>query len=118
MNYDFDVYIVNKTIRHRFIKKSNCTNEFVIISEIKLLFIQTYNRMHITIDTFTKKKLMKFLNMSYVSNFMINIVANSIFVDKKFYFDTTHDYFYKNNTFIVFVLKINAHYILKNNKNF
>ena len=49
---------------------------------------------------------------------MINIVANNIFVDKKFYFDTTHDYFYKNNTSVVFVSRINAHYVFKNNKIF
>ena len=61
---------------------------------------------------------MKFLNVNYVSNFIINIVAKSIFVDKKFYFDTTHDYFYKNDIFVVFVSRINVHYIFKNNKNF
>ena len=85
---------------------------------MRLLFIQTYNRMHITIDTFTKKKLIKLLNVSYVLNFIINIVANSILVDKKFYFNTAHDYFYKNDKFIVFVSKISVYYILKNNKNF
>ena len=61
---------------------------------------------------------MKFLNVSYVSNFIINIVAKNIFVDKKFYFDTTHNYLHKNNTFVVFVLRIKTHYVFKNNKNF
>ena len=61
---------------------------------------------------------MKLLNVNYVSNFMINIIANNIFVNKKFYFDITHDYFYKNNTFIIFVSRINAHYVFENNKIF
>ena len=61
---------------------------------------------------------MKFLNVSYVSNFIINIVVKNIFVDKKFYFNTTYDYLYKNNTLVVFVLKIKTHYVFKNNKNF
>ena len=61
---------------------------------------------------------MKLLNVNYVSNFIINIVANNIFVDKKFYFDTTHNYFYKNNIFVVFVLRINVYYVFENNKIF
>ena len=74
--------------------------------------------MRIIVDMFTKKKLIKFLNVNYVSNFIINIVANNIFVDKKFYFDTTHNHFYKNNTFVVFVSRINVYYIFENNKIF
>ena len=61
---------------------------------------------------------MKLLNVNYVSNFIINIVANNIFVNKKFHFDTTHDHFYKNNTFVVFVSRINVHYVFENNKIF
>ena len=66
-----------------FLKKRNCTNEFIIISNIKLFFILIYNRMRITINTFTKE-IMKLLNVNYVSNFMINIVANNISSIKNF----------------------------------
>ena len=118
MNYGFDIHVVNKTIKHRFQKKRNCTNEFMIISNIKSFFIQKYNRININVNTFTEKKLIKFLNVSYVLNFIINIVAKNILANKKFYFDTTHSYLYKNNTFIVFVSKIKTHYVFKNNKNF
>ena len=61
---------------------------------------------------------MKLLNVNYVSNFIINIVVKNIFVDKKLYFDTAHDYLYKNDTLVVFVSRIKAHYVFKNNKNF
>ena len=90
----------------------------MMILNIKSLFILIYDRMRITINTFTKKKTMKLLNVNYVSNFIINIVASNILVDKKFHFDTTHDHFHKNDTFVVFVSRINAHYVFENNKIF
>ena len=65
-----------------------------------------------------KKKIMKLLNVNYVSNFIINIVASNILVDKKLHFDTTYDHFHKNDTFVVFVSRINAHYVFENNKIF
>ena len=84
---------------------------------MKSLFILIYDRIRFTINTFTKK-IMKFLNVNYLSNFIINIIANNIFVDKKFHFDTTHNYFYINNTFVIFVSRINVYYVFENNKIF
>ena len=118
MNYGFDIHVANKTIKHRFQKKRDCINKFIVILGIESLFIQTYDRISINVSTPTKKKLMKFLNVSYVSNFIINIVAKNIFADKKLHFDTAYDYLYKNNTLVVLVSKIEAHYVFKNNKNF
>ena len=118
LNYDSNIHVVNKTMKQRFQKKRNCTNEFMMISNIKSFFILIYDRMRITINTFTKKKIMKLLNVSYVSNFIINIVADSILVDKKFHFNTTHDHFHKNDTFVVLISRINAHYVFENNKIF
>ena len=65
-----------------------------------------------------QKKIIKLLNLNYVSNFIINVIANNIFVNKKFYFNTTHNCFYKNDIFVVFVSRINVHYVFKNNKIF
>ena len=118
MNHDFDIHVINKTIKHRFRKKRDYTDEFIIILGIKPLFIQIYNRININVNTFTKKKLIKLLNVNYVSNFIINIVAKNIFVNKKLHFNTTHNYLHKNNTFVVLVSKIKTHYVFKNNKNF
>ena len=65
-----------------------------------------------------------FLMLKLISNlfikhvFYINIVANNIFVNKKFYFDTIHNYFYKNAIFVIFVSRINVHYVFENNKIF
>ena len=65
---------------------------------------------------YSQKKLMKFLNVNYVFDFMINIVANNILANKKLHFDTTHNYLHKNDILIVFVSRINAHYVFENNK--
>ena len=59
---------------------------------------------------------MKFLNVNYVFDFIINIVANNIFANKNLHFDTIHNHLHENNKLIVFVFKINAHYVFENNK--
>ena len=86
------------------------------MSKMKSLFILIYDRMNINVNTFTKNMNMNFRNVSYVFDFMINIVANNIFADKRLHFDTTHDHFHRNDTLVVFVFKIKAHYVLENNK--
>ena len=93
-----------------------CTDEFMMMSKMRSLFILAYDRMRINVNTLTKKKSMKLLNVNYVFDFMINIVANSILADKELHFDTTHDHLHKNDTSIVFVSRVNAHYVLENNK--
>ena len=118
LNHDFDVHVVNKTMKQRFIKKRNCTNEFVLMSKMKSFFILIYDRMNINVNTFTKNMNMNFRNVNYVFDFMINIVTNNIFVDKKLHFDTTHDHFHRNDIFVVFVFKIKTHYVFENNKKF
>ena len=89
-----------------------------MMSKNKSFFILIYDRMIINVDTFTKKQSIKFLNVNYVFDFMINIVANNILIDKKFHFDTTHDHFHRNDIFVVFVFKIKTHYVFENNKKF
>ena len=116
MNYDFDIHVVNNTMKQRFQKKRNCTDEFIMMSNMKSFFIFAYNRMRVNVNTFTKKKSIKFLNVNYVFDFMINIVANNILAEKELHFDTTHDHLHKNDTSIVFVFKVNTHYVFENNK--
>ena len=118
VNHDFDIHVINKTMKHRFQKKRDCTDEFMMVSEMKSFFILIYDRMNIIVNTFTEKKSMKLLNVNYVSNFMINIVAKNILVDKELHFDTIHDHLHKNDIFIVFVSRIKTHYVLENNKKF
>ena len=117
MNHDFDIHVVNNTMKQRFQKKRDCTDEFMMMSDMKSLFILAYDRMRINVNTFTEKKSMKFLNVSYVFDFMINIVANNILANKELHFDTTHDHLHRNDTSIVLVSRINAHYVLENNKS-
>ena len=117
MNHDFDIHVVNKTMKQRFQKKRNCTDEFMMMSNMKSLSILAYDRMRINVNTFTKKKSMKFLNVSYVFDFMINIVTNNLLADKELHFDTTHDHLHKNDTSIVLVSRVDAHYVLEDNRS-
>ena len=75
--------------------------------------------MRINVNTFTKKKSMKFLNVNYVFDFMINIVANNILENKEMYFNTKHRHLYRKETqtFLVLVSKIDAHYVLEDNRS-
>ena len=118
LNHDSNVHIVNKTMKKRFKKKQDCTNEFTMMSKNESFFILIYDRLIINVDTFTKKQSMKFLNVNYVFDFMINIVANNILIDKKLHFDTTHDHLHRNDILVVFVFKIKTHYVFENNKKF
>ena len=59
---------------------------------------------------------MMLLNVIYISDFVINIVADNIFKNKEFHFNTQHRYFYRNNSAVFLIFKIKPHYILKNNR--
>ena len=56
------------------------------------------------------------LNVIYVSDFLINIVAESILEDKELHFDTQHRHLHRNGSPIILVPKISAHYVLKDNR--
>ena len=76
MNHDFDIHVVNKTMKQRFQKKRDFTDEFMIMSNHESLSILAYDRIRFNVSTLTEKSTMKLLNVCYVFNFMINIVAN------------------------------------------
>ena len=75
LNHDSNIHVINKTMKQRFQKKRDYTDEFVVISDMKSLSILIYDRIRIIVNTLTEKKLMKFLNVSYVLDFMINIIS-------------------------------------------
>ena len=56
------------------------------------------------------------LNVTYVLDFMINIVAESILEDKELHFDIQHRHFHRNNSAIILMFKIKAHYVLEDNR--
>ena len=88
MNHDFDIHVVNNIMKKRFIKKRDCIDDFTIISDNESLFIKTYDRIKINVKTSNEKSIMTLINVIYVSNFMINVVAESILEDKELHFDT------------------------------
>ena len=69
-------------------------------------------------NTLIERNNMQFLNVIYVLNFMINIVAESIFKNKKLHFDTQHHSFYQNDFVVIYMFRIKDHYVLENNKKF
>ena len=83
LNHDFDTHVVNKTMKQRFRKKRDCTDEFMMMSKMKSFFILAYDRMRINVNTFTKKKSMKLLNVNYVFDFMINQSLQTTFLKVK-----------------------------------
>ena len=106
-------------MKQRFQKKRDCTDEFMMMSEMKSLSILAYDRMRINVSTFTEKKSMKLLNVSYVSVFMINIVANNILENKDVHFNTKHRHLYRKETqtSLVLVSRVGAHYVLEDNRS-
>ena len=59
---------------------------------------------------------MQLLNVVYVSDFMVNIVAGSILEDKGLHFDTQHRHLHQNGSAIILVPRIGAHYVLEDNR--
>ena len=59
---------------------------------------------------------MTLLNVIYVSNFMINIVAKSILKNKRFHFDIQYCHFYENDSAVILMFRVKTYYIFKNNK--
>ena len=60
-------------------------------------------------------KIIKFLNVVYISDFIINIVFESILKEKELHFNIQHRYLHQNKKTIVFVFKIENYYVIKNN---
>ena len=69
-------------------------------------------------NTSIEKSNIQFLNVIYVLNFIINIVVENILENKKFYFDIQHRHFHWNNFVVIYVLKIENHYVFENNREF
>ena len=117
MNHDFDVHIINNIMKQRFIKKRDF-DKFIIMSDNEFLSIKTYDILIIKVNTLIEKNNMQLLNVIYISNFMINVIAESILAKKKFHFNTQHCHFHRNDFAIFLMFKISAHYVLENNKKF
>ena len=101
-------------MKQRFQKKRNCINEFMMMSEMKSLSILTYDRIRLNVNILKEKSTMKLLNVCYVFDFMINIVANNILENKDVHFNTEHRHLYRKEIqqiFLVFVSRIDAHYV-------
>ena len=116
MNHDFDIHVVNNIMKKRFIKKRDCIDDFTIISNNESLLIKTYDRIKINVKTLNEKDIMTLINVIYVSNFMINVVAENILEDKELHFDIQHRHLHRNDSVVILMFRAKAHYVLENNK--
>ena len=80
------------------------------------LSIKAYDTMTIKVDTLTGKGIMILLNVIYISDFMVNVVAGSILADKGLHFDTQHRHLHRNGSAVFLVPRIGAHYVLEDNR--
>ena len=106
-------------MKQRFQKKRDCTDEFMIMSDHESLSILAYDRIRLNVSTLREKSTMKLLNVCYVFDFMINIVADSILENKDVHFSTKHRHLYRKETQIPLVLvsRVDAHYVLEDNRS-
>ena len=118
INHDFNIHVVNNIMKKRFIKKRDCIDNFTIISNNKSLLIKTYDKIKINVKTLNEKDIMTLINVIYVSNFMINVVAESILENKKLHFDIQHRHLHRNDFVVILMFRAKAHYVLENNKKF
>ena len=77
-------------MQHRFVKEHDCINEFTIATEKELLTIVSYESIIVNVQTLIGIKIIKLLNIAYISDFMINIVFESILKEKELHFNTQH----------------------------
>ncbi|KAG6995781.1 hypothetical protein G7Y79_00042g078860 [Physcia stellaris] len=117
MDHGFGIHVANSTMKQRFQKERDCTDGSKVMSGMGPLPILAYGRMRIDVDTPTGKKPMELLNVSYVPDFMVNIVAGSILADKGLHFDTAHGHLHRNGAPIVRVPRVGAHYVLEDNRS-
>ena len=99
-------------MQYRFVEKRDCSNEFTIAIEKKVLTIVLYKLITVNVQTLIDKKIIKLLNVAYIRNFMINIVFKSV-LKKKVYFNIQHRHIHQNKKAIIFVFKIKNHYVIK-----
>ena len=59
---------------------------------------------------------MTLLNVCYVPDFMVHIIAGSILTDKGLHFDTQHGHLYRNGKAVVLVSRVGGHYVLEDNR--
>ena len=102
-------------MKQRFEKKRE-EDKSTIMSDNEFLFIQVYDKMTIKVITSNEKKIMTLLNVIYISDFMINIVADSILKNKELHFNTQHRHLHRNDSTVVLIFRVELHYVFEDNK--
>ena len=102
-------------MQHRFVKKRDCIDESTISAGREMLTIASYESIAVNVQTLIDIKIIKLLNVAYISDFMINIVFGNILKEKRLHFNIQHRHLHQNEKAVAFISKIENHYVIENN---
>ena len=112
-----NIHVCNRTMLSRFIKTRDAGPFDTLRAGTQIIPIECFGTVRITIKAPTPVgyAIMTLLNVAYVSEFMTNLVSQSILASKGVYFDGWKNQLHREGTPIGFVESLNGHYILEKN---
>ena len=101
----------------RFMKTQDAGPFDILRAGTKVIHIESFGTVRITIKSPTSPgyAYMTLLNVAYVSDFMTNLVSQSILAAKGVYFDGWKNRLHRDGSTIGFVEPLNGHYIVGKN---
>ena len=110
-------HICNKNMLHRFWKTRDASSKTVLIDETRSK-IEAIEKIEISINAFERKiwKVL-FIEICYISNFLINIIASRKFRAKKNYFDDQDMRLHANNRTLRLMKDMHDYNVLKHDGN-
>lgn len=113
LDHGSNTHLCNNTMKHRFTKDRDGCGE-TLIAGTQILRIEAYGSIDISFkgpnnDTET----ITLRNVSYISNFMTNIVSGSILASKGLHFDTMDTRLHINGTTLGYAPLISGHYFME-----
>ena len=117
LNNGSNIHVCNSTMLSRFTKTRDAGPSDTLTTGTQVIPIECFGTIQITIKapTETGYATMTLLNVAYVSDFMTNLVCQSILAAKGVYFDGWKNHLHREGRPIGFVEPINGHYIMENN---
>ena len=114
LNHATTIHVCNDIMTHRFIKKRD-ENERIVTAENCEWTIQLYDHIVIKRQEKFEIKEMILLNVCYIFEFMTNLISKHILIEKDVHFMSETKRLYRNEKTIVYAIKKNDHFYIKNN---
>lgn len=110
-------HVCNSTMFSRFTKAKEAEPSDTLRAGTQVIPIECFGNVQITIKAPTSvgHASMTLLNVAYISDFMTNLVSQSILASKRVYFDGWKKELHRDGTPIGFVEERNGHYIMEEN---